>query len=170
MIENLVDFSALFISILALTTSGFVVMYTRRQVKHEENFALAETLMHFTKSYFEAVESTDKPFEECLSDEAWIERYWGLHGTEFYFFHHGTIPKTMYKIWMTDVIDIYSEHPEAWEKHLKYLAVYGVVYPQMREFFIRINKIAQADIKQEEKYARLSKYIDNWHTNSKKSF
>lgn len=155
-----------FALLVSMLTGGLSLWYSHKQ---HNQVVKAETLMHFTKTFHEVVETDSRPFTEKINDPVWLSSYWGLQGSEFYFFHHGTIPKQMYAIWMTDVADLYSKYPKSWDIHKKYLKTYGNVYKEMENFFNRIYEFSKISDK-DRRYKDVKDFVYVWFEHNKAEF
>lgn len=141
---------------------------TEKAIKQNFAFEQAETVRYFTQEYFRLVERNGKPTPEQFEDEIWTYGYWSLLNTEFYFFHVEVIPFHMFTLWMADLADLYTKTPKAWQSHIKFLGFYNDLYPEMREFFKKINEFSKIE-GQSEKHRKMLEFVSEWITQNRNS-
>ncbi|MEQ8675209.1 MAG: hypothetical protein RLP44_04625 [Aggregatilineales bacterium] len=138
-----INIASLIVSALALLGSGFAVFIqskqTNKALAQDQNFARANTVIHFTNAFFDLSRQSGQALEENFKDSTWREQYWGLLSAEFYFFHHNVIPPEMFALWMSDLADAYRRYDRLWESHEAYLNQYGSLYSEMKDFFVAIH-------------------------------
>ncbi len=156
-------------AIVALIVAAITAWATYRQAKKTEDaltlqqrFSRANTVLHFTQSFFHLIEQNGRVTSEKLQDLDWSYKYWGLHSTEFYFYHIGVIPKLMYALWIVDVADLYaSDEGCAWQSHEEFLNHYSVLYPEMKDFFSKINDISKTKSR-DTRHRDVREYVLDW--------
>jgi hypothetical protein len=67
----------------------------------------------------------------------------------------------MYALWMLDMADLYSTKPLAWESHQNFLTSYSVLYPEMNEFFSKLQEISKTEA-QKERHGKVRDYVMDW--------
>lgn len=137
---------------------------TEEALDQQQNFSQANAILHFTQEYFSLVQQYGEPSAAAMQNDQWTQKYWALQSTEFYFFHHGVIPKMMYALWMVDMVDMYAMLPGAWESHKVFLKRYQL-YDDMRDFFTGIHQIAEKFNDEDERYKRHNEvhtYVFQW--------
>jgi hypothetical protein len=79
-----------------------------------------------------------------FSNNTFTEQFWGLFYLEFFYFHHGEIPETIFGLWMVELASLYSREPDAWRSHEGYLGRFANTFQAMYRFYQGINAIAGA--------------------------
>ncbi|MBK6708861.1 MAG: hypothetical protein IPG51_00750, partial [Chloroflexi bacterium] len=101
---------ALVIAILSLVVSTIYNAYQTRQSSKayllNQQIERGNAIIHFNSKFAELTSKINR--EQQFGDPDWANKFWSLHAMEFYFFHHGIIPESIYALWMMDVARLYS--------------------------------------------------------------
>jgi len=100
-----------------------------------------------------------------FSDQAWCYGMWDLIATEFSFFKQGWLPLFIFRFWMNALGAWYTEHPNAWPSHQRFLAMYSGSLTEMEDFFQGIWMLARDSCgNTAARNRRIEHFVDNWHT------
>jgi len=127
--------------------------------------ASGDVIMHFTDRFFDLLKDGD-PAEKVLNDDNWAYMFWSLHATEFYFFHHGLLPKFMYTLWMSDLVNLYRSESgdRIRDSHVRYLDVYSQDYDAMCSFYEYVFVLSRGAKDEERRNRELSQWITSWYS------
>lgn len=167
-IEIIVAFLAFLVSIPTAFATLLQARKTEESLEQQQGLFQANTLLHFTQAYFQIMDDHGYPDAELLADKIRRDKYWAVHSSEFYFFHHGVIPQLMYALWMVDMADFYFNYPEAWSFHKQFLEHYKELYPEMKDFFNGIYNISKIQEEQEIRHRKVDEFVQKWiHENKR---
>lgn len=145
----------------SFAAATWVALFSRRQVRSAEEQAAAarrqvdaaavanyradrsaqiQLVVHFAESYHK-IRGPGLDF----SNAEQAEQYWGLHYLEFFYFNQGDIPRSIYGLWMVELAAFFSDKPDAWISHEKYLQRFSGSFADMYTFFRGINEAAVRD-------------------------
>ncbi|MBN2286277.1 MAG: hypothetical protein JXI43_07500 [Tissierellales bacterium] len=151
------------ISSIALYFNGKQTKRAAETIELQQQLAKANVIEHFTGRFFDLLR--DGKLHVKIVDPDWAYQFWSLLSTEFYFFHHGILPKLMYTLWMMDLASIYcdEENGENVRKsHVKYLDTYSIQYSKMTDFFEEICNIAKQSSNEKARNDRIQAYVFSW--------
>jgi hypothetical protein len=125
----------------------------------------SKAVMHFTDRYFDLLKEGN-PERKVMEEPGWMNKFWSLHATEFYFFHHGMLPIFMYSLWMVELAKMYSgvNGEAVWKSHANYLALYSLNYEQMGGFFEHLYKESKTHNDE-----TITKWIKAWISENQKA-
>jgi len=122
----------------------------------------SEAVAHFTGQFLSLLAGGDPG--KLIHNADWAYRFWSLQSTEFYFFHHGILPRFIYTLWMVDLAALYSgpSGRRAIDTYEEFMTSYAVNYPAMVDFFGGIRNLACADCDADERSRRVARYVEEW--------
>jgi hypothetical protein len=168
LLSSVIAIVAVAMSIAAVVYNGVQVKQAAKAILLQQQIERGNAVMHFTERYFELVKEGDT-FKK-FNDETWSYQFWSLHATEFYFFHHGILPEFMYSLWIIDLANLYSQNSQVSIRasHTDYLQAYSSNYPEMIEFYSRINEIAKHDDDVNLRNNDVAVFVNNWISKNKR--
>jgi hypothetical protein len=164
------EFISILVGALAVTVSAIAMAFVGIQARRAsqtfrftQQIERSEAVAHFTGQFLSLLSGGD-PAKLILNAD-WAYRFWSLQSTEFYFFHHGILPKFIYTLWMVDLASLYSgpSGRRALETHEEFLRAYAVNYPAMVDFFKGVRAIACAGSDPSQQSAQIAGYVESWH-------
>jgi hypothetical protein len=161
--------TALLLSAAGILFSGVQTMKAAETLQLTQQLERGNAVIHFTSRFFDLVKDGTPEIE--MADSQWATRFWGLHATEFYFFHHSILPTFMYSLWMIDLAHLYSgpTGEKVRESHEQYLRTYSFNYPEMVAFFNEIYETARTCGDENLRNSRVADYVASWITSNKRS-
>lgn len=172
------DYAFIF-SLASLVLSGVAIMIAWRQARQAnqltQQVARGETISHFTDRFFDLLKDVKHPSlqQQLLNESGWAHQFWSLHATEFYFFHHGILPRFMYALWMVYLAELYSgpDGARIWDAHKTYLDTYSLDYNDMYEFYAEIYRIASVTDSPQKQNREVAAWVERWiRKNRRQSF
>jgi len=164
----LTSFVVVIISSIALYFNGRQSQKAADAILLQQELTKANVVEHFTGRFFDLLR--DGRFHEKILEPEWSYQFWSLLSTEFYFFHHGILPKLMYTLWMIDLAKAYSDDTQGnnvRQTHIKYLDTYSFQYSEMTSFFEEIFKISKI-AHEKERNDKIEKFVVNWLSKNKR--
>jgi hypothetical protein len=153
---------ALLVSIITVLFNGIQTKRSTETLRLGQQIARSEAVMHFTDCYFDLAK--EGKASEKIADPRWAYRYWSLHTTEFYFFHHGILPLFMYSLWVIYLTQLYcGENGKlVRDSHEGYLSQYSFDYPEMIHFFNEVHKICETCSDENLRNRGISDFVGSW--------
>jgi hypothetical protein len=108
-----------------------------QETRSQARSAQVGLVVHFAESYHAILEAGLE-----FSNKAQIEKFWGLHYLEFFYFARRDVPEQIYDLWMVELARLYHDEPLAWESHEKYLQRFQGSFMEMYTFFHKIKQIS----------------------------
>jgi len=128
--------AAIWISVFALRQiRGAEVL--AQETRSQARSAQVGLVVHFAESYH-GILGIGLEF----SNKAQVEKFWGLHYLEFFYFVQRDVPEQIYDLWMVELATLYHDEPLAWESHEKYLQRFQGSFGEMYTFFHGIKQIS----------------------------
>ena len=165
---------SIIIAVVAISVSTIAVFFSGAQTKRaaeallqNQQLIIGNAVMHFTSRFFELIKD-GLPFAQ-LENKEWMYQFWSLHATEFYFFHHGTLPTFMYTLWMIDLANCFSgdNGKKICDSHKSYLNTYSSNYPHMISFFNEIYQLTLSNEDENFRNRKISEFITSWIAKNK---
>jgi hypothetical protein len=124
----------------------------------------ANTIISFVSHFLDLVGQEDPKvrFTGEKKDERWAYQYWALYTIEFWYYHHRLLPVDMFTYWMGYLAEIYASDPAVYRSHQGFLASYRHTYPEMSEFFEKINDLAENNANLAERNREVQRYVEEW--------